>query len=145
MPPPLPPHANLHSFLPHTRTYSYELGAASYVNTNVDTAQNIDHIDYLFTGDFLGKKSDIASGELRQYDFRTYNNIVGDYYVAPKFLEAVRVRVCACGSACFLLTLRAGGVRVRAVGRASVPERSCCAVPRSSRRCGQATSSISVP
>jgi len=48
-------------------------------------------IDNLFTGNVLGHESDIADGRLRGYEFRSLNNIVGDYYVAPKFLEAVAV------------------------------------------------------
>jgi hypothetical protein len=39
----------------------------------------------------LGTKADIASGELRNYEMRSFGNLVGDYYVAPKFLEAVTV------------------------------------------------------
>lgn len=50
-------------------------------------------IDNLFTGNVLGHESDIADGRLRGYEFRSLNNIVGDYYVAPKFLEAVAVSV----------------------------------------------------
>ena len=41
----------------------------------------------------LGHKSDIADGSLRGYEFRKFENIVGDYYVAPKFLEAIVVRL----------------------------------------------------
>ena len=49
-------------------------------------------IDNLFTGNVLGHESDIADGRLRGYEFRSLNNIVGDYYVSPRFLEAVAVR-----------------------------------------------------
>ena len=48
-------------------------------------------IDNLFTGNVLGHESDIADGRLRGYEFRSLNNIVGDYYVSPRFLEAVAV------------------------------------------------------
>ena len=48
-------------------------------------------IDSLFTGNILGHESDIADGRLRGYEFRSLNNIVGDYYVSPRFLEAVAV------------------------------------------------------
>ena len=48
-------------------------------------------IDHLFTGNVLGHESDIADGRLRGYEFRSLNNIVGDYYVSPRFLEAVAV------------------------------------------------------
>ena len=44
-------------------------------------------------GDILGKKSDIADGSLRDWDFRKFEHLVGDYYVAPKFLDAMAVRV----------------------------------------------------
>ena len=49
-------------------------------------------LDSVFTGNFLGHKSDIADGSLRGYEFRSLANIVGDYYVAPRFLDAVTVR-----------------------------------------------------
>lgn len=49
------------------------------------------HIDSLFAGNVLGHKSDIADGTLRPTEFRTFDNIVGDYYVAPAFLERVAV------------------------------------------------------
>jgi hypothetical protein len=48
-------------------------------------------IDNLFTGNVLGHESDIADGRLRGYEFRSLNNIVGDYYVSPRFIEAVAV------------------------------------------------------
>lgn len=51
----------------------------------------MDHIDSLFAGEVLGHKSDIADGSLRAVDFRVFNNIVGDYYVAPAFLMKVAV------------------------------------------------------
>lgn len=49
------------------------------------------YIDHLFAGSILGQKSDIADGSLRKQgdEFRTFNNLVGDYYVAPRFLEAI--------------------------------------------------------
>lgn len=56
------------------------------------SGQNITQIDSLFVGDILGKKSDIADGSLRDWDFRKFNNLVGDYYVAPKFLDSMAVR-----------------------------------------------------
>ena len=37
--------------------------------------------------------ADIADGSLRHTEFRTFNNIVGDYYVSPIFLERVAVSV----------------------------------------------------
>lgn len=51
------------------------------------------HLDALFTGGFLGTKSDIASGELRREEFRTYNNICGDYYIAQRFLHRVAMHI----------------------------------------------------
>ena len=53
--------------------------------------QSSKYIDHLFTGNTLGHESDIADGRLRGYEFRSLNNIVGDYYVSPRFLEAVAV------------------------------------------------------
>ena len=55
--------------------------------------QNIAHIDSLFAGKTLGHESDIADGSLRGYEFRSLANIVGDYYVSPRFLDAVAVRI----------------------------------------------------
>ena len=73
--------------------YLYELGQSD-LSMNVDTAQNRQNLDSLFTGNFLGHQSDIADGSLRrEYDFRTYENIVGDYYVAPRFLDAVAMHI----------------------------------------------------
>lgn len=73
--------------------YLYELGKSQQYNINVDTGQNSMMLDSVFTGNFLGHKSDIADGSLRGYEFRTYNNVVGDYYVAPKFLDAVVLHI----------------------------------------------------
>jgi hypothetical protein len=58
----------------------------------VDAGQNSSMIDSLFAGNVLGHKSDIADGSLRGWEFRTYNNIVGDYYIAPSFMDKVTVR-----------------------------------------------------
>lgn len=46
-----------------------------------------------FTGNILGHASDIADGSLRGFEFRSLSNIVGDYYVPPKFLEKVVVHI----------------------------------------------------
>eukprot|EP00951_Prasinocladus_malaysianus_P031211 scaffold297805_cov41-Prasinocladus_malaysianus.AAC.2 len=78
--------------------------------------QSIQHLDYLFVGNFLGKKSDIASGALRDYEARSFGNIQGDYYVAPKFLEAVAVisvycdAIWCCADAALKEVLIFGGV-----------------------------------
>jgi AAA+ superfamily predicted ATPase len=43
---------------------------------------------------FLGHQSDIADGSLRHdWEFRQFNNIVGDYYVAPRFLDAIAMHI----------------------------------------------------
>ena len=39
----------------------------------------------------LGHKSDIADGSLRGWEFRKFGNLVGDYCVSPRFLDAVTV------------------------------------------------------
>ena len=58
------------------------------------TGQNVDHLDSLFVGNTLGHRSDIADGSLREDDHRrTFNNLVGDYYVAPSFMDAVALHV----------------------------------------------------
>lgn len=49
------------------------------------------NLDYVFTGDFLGKTSDIGDGSLRGWEFRKFDHLVGDYFVAPAFIEAVTV------------------------------------------------------
>ncbi len=89
--------------------YLYELGQSD-LSMNVDTAQNSRNLDSLFTGNFLGHQSDIADGSLRkEYDFRTYENIVGDYYVAPRFLDAVAMHIVKnflCDSGSFDATTR---------------------------------------
>lgn len=72
--------------------YLYELGRSD-LNLNIDTGQNSRNLDSLFTGKFLGHQSDIADGTLRAYEFRSFNNIVGDYYIAPRFLDAVTMHV----------------------------------------------------
>ena len=37
----------------------------------------------------LSHETDIADGSLRGWQFRTFANLVGDYYVAPSFMNAV--------------------------------------------------------
>lgn len=56
--------------------YLYEVGRSD-VSMNVDTAQNSVHLDSLFTGNFLGHKSDIADGSLRGFEFRKFDHIIG--------------------------------------------------------------------
>lgn len=55
--------------------------------------QSSQYIDSLFTGNILGHKSDIADGSLRSEEFRTYNNIQGDYFIAPRFLDKVALHM----------------------------------------------------
>ena len=73
-------------------------------------AQNVQNIDYLFTGETLGHKSDIADGSLRRWEFRKYDNIQGDYYISPRFLEHVAVRARRLVHACLTLKLHAAFV-----------------------------------
>ena len=48
----------------------------------------------ILTRNVLGHRSDIADGSLREDDHRrTFNNLVGDYYVAPNFMDAVALHV----------------------------------------------------
>lgn len=73
--------------------YLYELGASQQYNINVTHGQSLEFIDSLFTGNTLGHQTDIADGSLRGYEFRQFANIVGDYYVAPRFLDAVCLHI----------------------------------------------------
>ncbi|KAL6759142.1 hypothetical protein V8C86DRAFT_2582687 [Haematococcus lacustris] len=73
--------------------YLYEMGASSLQNLNIDTGQNIAMLESHFTGSFLGAKSDIADGSLRRYEFRSFDHIVGDYYVAPAFLDKITMHI----------------------------------------------------
>jgi hypothetical protein len=57
------------------KDFLHNLGAAANYNTNVDVGQSMAlGLDFTFTGNFLGTKSDIADGSLRKYEFRTFNN-----------------------------------------------------------------------
>ncbi|KAK9814001.1 hypothetical protein WJX73_008754 [Symbiochloris irregularis] len=73
--------------------YLAELGKSQNYNINVSHGQSSQHIDHLFTGDVLGKESDIASGALRGWEFRKFDHLVGDYFIAPAFLEAVAMHM----------------------------------------------------
>lgn len=73
--------------------YLYELGASQQYNINVSHGQSSQYIDSLFTGSVLGHQTDIADGSLRNFEFRTLNNIVGDYYIAQRFLDAVTMHI----------------------------------------------------
>eukprot|EP00199_Chlamydomonas_sp_CCMP681_P000608 CAMPEP_0119103428 /NCGR_PEP_ID=MMETSP1180-20130426/1857_1 /TAXON_ID=3052 ORGANISM="Chlamydomonas cf sp, Strain CCMP681" /NCGR_SAMPLE_ID=MMETSP1180 /ASSEMBLY_ACC=CAM_ASM_000741 /LENGTH=461 /DNA_ID=CAMNT_0007087915 /DNA_START=56 /DNA_END=1442 /DNA_ORIENTATION=- len=67
--------------------YLYELGASSFTNLNIDTGQNASMVESHIAGNFLGAKSDLADGTLRRYEFRNFSNLVGDYWVSPRFLD----------------------------------------------------------
>lgn len=73
--------------------YLSELGEGQQYNINVTHGQRAGMIDTLFTGNVLGHMTDIADGSLRGYEFRSFNNIVGDYYIAPRFLEKVALHI----------------------------------------------------
>jgi len=73
--------------------YLANLGQAQDYNINVDHGQSWQYIDSLFAGNFLGKKSDIADGSLRNQDIRTFGHLQGDYYVSPRFLETVALHI----------------------------------------------------
>lgn len=60
------------------------------VQLSTAAGQNLSNLDSLFVGKFLGHKSDIADGSLRAYEMRSLNNIVGDYYVAPRCVPRCR-------------------------------------------------------
>ena len=80
-----------HPLPPATTPTPHSIAPPQY-NTNVDVGQNVAMIDSLFTGSTLGHKTDIADGSLRGYEFRTFEHIQGDYYIAPRFLDKVAVR-----------------------------------------------------
>ncbi|KAL4448554.1 hypothetical protein ABPG75_005773 [Micractinium tetrahymenae] len=73
--------------------YLSELGAAQQYNINVSHGQRAGMIDTLFTGNVLGHMTDIADGSLRGYEFRSFNNICGEYFIAPRFLEKVALHI----------------------------------------------------
>jgi ATPase family associated with various cellular activities (AAA) len=66
----------------------FQLGAQSN-SMRIDMGQRKGMIDELFTGNFLGVQADIASGELRKDELRTFSHLVGDYFVPPAFMDAV--------------------------------------------------------
>lgn len=72
------------------RDYLYELGQSDTGNTNVNGGQNSRFVDSLFVQDVV---ADIADGSLRHYEVRTLSNIVGDYYIPPRFMRAVSTHV----------------------------------------------------
>ncbi|KAK9714260.1 hypothetical protein RND81_06G082400 [Saponaria officinalis] len=67
--------------------YLYRLGAeADKMNIAVGARSGV--IDDLFTGNFLGKDSDIVF-DYRQKVTRSFQYLQGDYYIAPLFLDKV--------------------------------------------------------
>ena len=62
-----------------------------HLEESLHAGQNADNLDSLFAGKMLGHKSDIADGSLRAWEFRKFGNLVGDYCVSPRFLDAVTV------------------------------------------------------
>lgn len=76
--------------------FLFELGNTDY-NTNVDVGATAGlGLDSLFHGNAafgLGAKSDIADGSLRGFEFRKYDNLYGDYYISPQFLEAITMHI----------------------------------------------------
>jgi hypothetical protein len=77
---------------PTEADYLYQLGRTDN-NININTGQSSQFIDSLFTGKVLGHQSDIADGTLRKWEFRSFNHLVGDYYIAPAFLEQVAMHI----------------------------------------------------
>lgn len=69
------------------------LCCAVLCNSGSRAGQTSQHLDSIFTGGFLGRKSDIADGSLRYEEFRSFNNIIGEYYVAPRFLTRVAMHM----------------------------------------------------
>nr|AAZ41846.1 Rubisco activase 2 [Mesembryanthemum crystallinum] len=67
--------------------YLYRLGAEAD-NTNITVGARPGVIDDLFTGNFLGRDSDIVF-DYRQKVTRSFEYLRGDYYIAPVFLDQV--------------------------------------------------------
>jgi len=57
----------------------------------VDVGQTEQFVDSLFLS--KQKQTDIADGTLRNYNVRKLNNIQGDYYICPRFLETVALHM----------------------------------------------------
>ncbi|KAH9604486.1 hypothetical protein KSS87_008930 [Heliosperma pusillum] len=64
--------------------YLYRLGAEAD-NMNIAVGARSGVVDDLFTGNFLGKDSDIVF-DYRQKVTRSFQYLQGDYYIAPLFL-----------------------------------------------------------
>eukprot|EP00262_Sarcandra_glabra_P015266 TRINITY_DN4667_c0_g1_i2.p1 TRINITY_DN4667_c0_g1~~TRINITY_DN4667_c0_g1_i2.p1 ORF type:complete len:244 (-),score=22.92 TRINITY_DN4667_c0_g1_i2:449-1180(-) len=69
------------------KDYLYRLGQeADNMNISVGARKGI--IDDLFTGNFLGKDSDIVF-DYRQKVTRSFEYLQGDYYIAPVFMDKI--------------------------------------------------------
>ncbi|XP_073035773.1 ribulose bisphosphate carboxylase/oxygenase activase, chloroplastic [Primulina eburnea] len=66
------------------KDYLFRLGAEAD-NMNIAVGARVGVIDDLFTGNFLGKDSDIVF-DYRQKVTRSFEYLQGDYYIAPVFL-----------------------------------------------------------
>ncbi|KAK6147949.1 hypothetical protein DH2020_018861 [Rehmannia glutinosa] len=66
------------------KDYLYRLGAEAD-NMNIAVGARAGVIDDLFTGNFLGKDSDIVF-DYRQKATRSFEYLQGDYYIAPAFM-----------------------------------------------------------
>ncbi|CAM6100474.1 unnamed protein product [Calypogeia fissa] len=66
------------------KDYLYRLGNEA-ANLNITVGARAGMIDSIFTGEFLGKDADIVF-DYRQKVTRSFNNLQGDYYIAPAFL-----------------------------------------------------------
>ncbi|XP_047939111.1 ribulose bisphosphate carboxylase/oxygenase activase, chloroplastic [Salvia hispanica] len=73
------------------KDYLYRLGAEAD-NMNIAVGARAGIIDDLFTGNFLGKDSDIVF-DYRQKATRSFEYLQGDYYIAPTFLDKVVVHM----------------------------------------------------
>ncbi|KAK9072344.1 hypothetical protein SSX86_008778 [Deinandra increscens subsp. villosa] len=71
--------------------YLYRLGKESE-NMNIAVGARAGVIDDLFTGNFLGKDSDIVF-DYRQKVTRSFEYLQGDYYIAPAFMDKVVVHI----------------------------------------------------
>ncbi|KAK6123802.1 hypothetical protein DH2020_042456 [Rehmannia glutinosa] len=69
------------------KDYLYRLGAEAD-NMNIAVGARAGVIDDLFTGNFLGKDSDIVF-DYRQKATRSFEYLQGDYYIAPAFMDKV--------------------------------------------------------
>ncbi|XP_057791541.1 ribulose bisphosphate carboxylase/oxygenase activase, chloroplastic [Salvia miltiorrhiza] len=73
------------------KDYLYRLGAEAD-NMNIAVGARAGIIDDLFTGNFLGKDSDIVF-DYRQKATRSFEYLQGDYYIAPVFMDKVVVHM----------------------------------------------------